>query len=544
MKKLSLIIFMILLALSAFGASRGDDFDRMFQRYRDTDSGTLTELGRNCIMRQSTDSAMAIFTILANRYNAESIDSENKKYAIEARLSLGVINFLQANYASAYSNFLTATQLEGRQDSPGNLNLAAIYLYYGDRLRAYRCLRRVFDAAIRSGNNYMASAAVINLLTSSIDKSIMPEDTIRRIIEVFRREVSRTADDKAWPLAYCYAEAKMYSIEKQHEKAIDMLRASLDSAQRLLLPEREYFASYAALGNKYLDVGKPDSAEFFLRKAEDVARNNAFTELLISVYSDLSRLYAYIGRNDLSAEYRFKHLELHDSVFSAKEYGNIHDLELFHETDKFEKRINRIQMEEKMRSKVLVIIVFALIVLAIMLAILFMQNRKLRLKNKSLFERNVEIMSSESGNKPLEKKPTTTIPDDDTRIRISECIHKAMSDESVFCMEGFSMRRLTEICGSNQKYVSQVLNEDYGRSFTQLLNERRVNVARRRLLDFDKYGHLTIEAIVSDLGFKSRSTFSKTFKRFTGLTPSEFQRMAQEEKAREACKDNTLGDEL
>ncbi|MDE6392843.1 MAG: AraC family transcriptional regulator, partial [Muribaculaceae bacterium] len=39
--------------------------------------------------------------------------------------------------------------------------------------------------------------------------------------------------------------------------------------------------------------------------------------------------------------------------------------------------------------------------------------------------------------------------------------------------------------------------------------------------------HLTIEAIVAELGFRSRSTFSKTFKRITGLSPSEFQRMAR-----------------
>ena len=58
----------------------------------------------------------------------------------------------------------------------------------------------------------------------------------------------------------------------------------------------------------------------------------------------------------------------------------------------------------------------------------------------------------------------------------------------------------------------------------------RSHVARRRLIDFENYGNLTIEAIVSDLGFKSRSTFSKTFKRITGLTPSEFQRIAAEEK--------------
>lgn len=532
MMRIQLIIISLFVAAAAYAASRSDDFDRMYRRFRDTDSKTLTDIGRNCIKRQNTDSAMAIFTILANRYDADTLNKEQKKYAIEARLSLGVINFLQANYASAYSNFLTATQLEGKHDSPGNLNLSAIYLYYGDKPRAYRCLKRVFDASIRSGNNYMASAALINLLTSDIDASIMPEDTIRRIIGTYRRNVPRSSGDKAWPLAHCYSEAKIFSLDSRHEEAIAMLRASLDSAQRLLMPQRELFASYTALGKKYLDVGKPDSAEFFLRKAEGIAEENAFTELLISVYSDLSRLYASAGRNDLAAEYRFKHLELHDSVFSAREFGNIHDLELFHETDKFEKRLNRIKVEEQMRSRVIVIIVFALVVLSAMLLILFIQNRKLRMKNRSLFDRNLEIMTSGADVGLKEKKQTASMPDDETRTRIFECIRKAMSDEEVFCKDGFSMKDLTELCGSNQKYVSQVLNEDYGKSFTQLLNERRISVARRRLMDMDSYGHFTIEAIMSDIGFKSRSTFSKTFKRLTGLTPSEFQRMAQEENGR------------
>ena len=529
MLRLIITILAAAITLVSVGAPRGDEFDRMYHEFRNYDSRSLSELGGRCIERQHTDSAMAIFTILANRCDGSSVSDDDRKYAVEARLSLGVLNFLQANYASAYSNFLAASRLEGRYDSPGNLNLAAIFLYYGDRPKAYRCLRRVFDASIRSGNEYMASAALINLLTSDFDSTIMPPDTIRSIISDYKKNVPRSPGDKAWPLAHCYSEAKLFSLDKEHEKAITMLRASLDSAQRLLMPQREYFASYIALGNKYRDVGNPDSAEFFLRKAESIAKENAYPELLISVYSDLSRLYQSTGQNDLAAKYRFKHLELHDSVFSAREYGNIHDLELFDETTKFEQRIKRIQIEEKMRSRVIMVIACALLLLAIMTTILFVQNRKLRLKNKSLFDRNLEIMTSDTIEVSQPEKPSATSgPSGDIRSHISECIRKAMTDESVFCMEGFSMRELTEICGSNQKYVSQVLNEDYGKTFTQLLNERRINVARRRLLDFEQYGHLTIEAIVTGLGFKSRSTFSKTFKRMTGLTPSEFQHMAQE----------------
>ena len=110
----------------------------------------------------------------------------------------------------------------------------------------------------------------------------------------------------------------------------------------------------------------------------------------------------------------------------------------------------------------------------------------------------------------------------ETRQEIMVKIKEIMADESIFCKDGFSLSDLAELCGSNMKYVSQVLNEDFGKTFNQLLNELRVSVARRRLLDTENYGHLTIEAIVRDIGFKSRSTFSKTFKRITGLSPSEF----------------------
>lgn len=548
MIRFAIILIISLLPLFSSKASADYNFDNIYKRFQNTDSEKLTELGVDYIHRQSTDSAMAVFTILANRYDGRDMNRDEKEYAIKARLSLGVLNFLNANYAAAYSNFLTATELEGRPDSRGNLNLAAIYLYYGDRDRAYRCLRRVFDSAISSGNSYMASASLINMLTSDIDNSIMPDDTIRSIIGVFREKAPRDADDKARPLAHCYSDAKIYSLDGEDAMAITMLKASLDSAQSLLLPNRECFASYSALGKKYLSAGQTDSAEFYLRRAEQIAEKNVFTELLIKAYSNLSDLYSATGNKELADKYRFKHLELHDSIFNAREFGNIHDLELFHETDKFEKRINRIRIEQKMRIKIIFITTSALIVLTVMLVILLLQNRSLRLKNRYLFDRNIEIMSSEETEYKAvdspEKKGGSPMPDDETRLQISECIRKAMSDETVFCMEGFSMRELTEYCGSNQKYVSQVLNEDYGKSFTQLLNERRINVARRRLMDFDNYGHLTIEAIVSDLGFKSRSTFSKTFKRLTGLTPSEFQRMALKAKDdQSACRPEVSPDE-
>lgn len=527
MTRICILILSLLLCPTVRGIC-GADLNTIYKRYKDTESETLQHLGRACIERQHTDSAIAIFTILANRYD-NSAESTDLKYAIEARLSLGVLNFLNANYPAAYSNFLTATELEGRPDSPGHLNMAAIYLYFGDRRRAYRCLKDVFDASIASGNHYMASNAVINILSADIDSMFAPQDSIALILKTFRKAVPATRENRVWPLANHLTRAKQYSIEGNPIQAIKELKKAIPEASSVLLPARNHHTISIALGRNFLKTGQTDSAEYYIRKAIDIAQNNGFPELLISGYADMSKFYEAIGKQELATEYKYKHLQLHDSIFNAREFGHIHDLELFHETDKFEKRINILMIEEKMRTRILIIVCIAVAVLSMLLALLYRQNRKLKSKNKSLFDKNIEILQAEK--EPIsqpraQKKYNTSSMTDDTRRNITARIKEVMSDESVFCKEGFSLSDLAEKCSSNQKYVSQVLNEDFGKSFTQLLNERRISVAKRRFLDSKHYGHLTIEAIVHELGFKSRSTFSKTFKKITGLSPSEFQRLA------------------
>lgn len=66
-------------------------------------------------------------------------------------------------------------------------------------------------------------------------------------------------------------------------------------------------------------------------------------------------------------------------------------------------------------------------------------------------------------------------------------------------------------------------------SFYELLNEYRVREACRRLSDEEHYGHLTIEAISISLGYKSRTTLLNAFKKQTGLTPTEYQRISRKQ---------------
>jgi AraC-like DNA-binding protein len=120
--------------------------------------------------------------------------------------------------------------------------------------------------------------------------------------------------------------------------------------------------------------------------------------------------------------------------------------------------------------------------------------------------------------------------DNDKKRGILVRIEQTMEKDKAFCDPNFSLSRLSEIVESNQTYVSQIINETYGKNFSDFLNDYRTREACERLLDTENYGNYTISGIAADVGYKAQSTFIRAFKKSTGLPPSVYQKMARQSK--------------
>ena len=103
-----------------------------------------------------------------------------------------------------------------------------------------------------------------------------------------------------------------------------------------------------------------------------------------------------------------------------------------------------------------------------------------------------------------------------------------MENEEEICNSEFNIARLSSLIGTNQRYVSQVINDDYGMNFRSLLNECRIKVAMKRLSDFNNYGNFTIKAISESVGYKSQANFIRVFSQYTGIKPSIYQKISKE----------------
>ena len=168
--------------------------------------------------------------------------------------------------------------------------------------------------------------------------------------------------------------------------------------------------------------------------------------------------------------------------------------------------------------------------------LLWRKNRQLNSRNKSLYEKNRQLLQIEHEAQELRKnndeKYSRSNLSDDQRSALAMRIEEILSSADAICEQDFTLNKLAKLVDSNTTYVSQVINEKYGMAFSNVLAGFRIKEACRRMNDeTDRYSQMTIEAIATGTGFKSRTTFINAFKRETGLKPSEYLRMAAAKEA-------------
>lgn len=135
-----------------------------------------------------------------------------------------------------------------------------------------------------------------------------------------------------------------------------------------------------------------------------------------------------------------------------------------------------------------------------------------------------------TGQMPAQDIPPSLPPESDKYARsalspermehIARKLETAMRAEALYLDPTLSLQKLAKHVAAPHNHVSQTLNGHLGTTFFDYVARWRVQAAQPLLLT-EKASVLTIAL---DVGFNSRSTFYKAFKRETGLTPKAYQK--------------------
>jgi AraC-like DNA-binding protein len=108
-------------------------------------------------------------------------------------------------------------------------------------------------------------------------------------------------------------------------------------------------------------------------------------------------------------------------------------------------------------------------------------------------------------------------------IELEQQLLAFMQTQKPYRQNNLTIQELARQLELPKHRLSQLLNEQLGKSFYDFVNEYRVEEVKRLLHD-PRYGHYSTLGMAEEAGFNSKATFNAVFKKMTGMTPSEYAR--------------------
>ncbi|TBO43980.1 helix-turn-helix domain-containing protein [Pedobacter kyonggii] len=104
---------------------------------------------------------------------------------------------------------------------------------------------------------------------------------------------------------------------------------------------------------------------------------------------------------------------------------------------------------------------------------------------------------------------------------IQEKINILFETKKIYTNPDLTLSILAKELNIRPQLLSQFINDNLNKSFTQFINEYRIDEAKRLLRVGTQF---KIDAVGFESGFNSSSTFYSSFKKITGTTPSNYQK--------------------
>jgi AraC-like DNA-binding protein len=110
----------------------------------------------------------------------------------------------------------------------------------------------------------------------------------------------------------------------------------------------------------------------------------------------------------------------------------------------------------------------------------------------------------------------------DEKETIKKRLETILKNKNICLEPNITLSDLAKDLTIHPKYLSQVINECYQQNFYDFVNLRRIEEAK--ILLADKKQNLTIQEVYYDVGFNSKSSFNRAFKKYTNKTPTGFKK--------------------
>jgi len=275
-------------------------------------------------------------------------------------------------------------------------------------------------------------------------------------------------------------------------------------------------------------LGDPRKAMQYLEQADTLSYSSHPELWMEEVLPVLSTRLARIGEAANLEALLQRYLSVREMVKAKRDDAFLAAGRVISEWERLDSSDAAVRDIKRDRNRIMLVMLAFLLSAVWAVVVIFRQHQRMQTQLRALFRKNLEEMQqaaeSSATQRILETEPPSNLEEATVQARY-QAILQLMERDKPWLDPGFSLQDLSTRLATNQKYISQAINMFSETGFSGMMNRYRVNEARRLILEGKP--DTSLNDIAHQAGFTNRVSFYRQFKEITGISPSEFLKLAR-----------------
>jgi len=300
---------------------------------------------------------------------------------------------------------------------------------------------------------------------------------------------------------------KAYTAKKWYPEAYQNLQ-NAKAIFETLENDKQISKIIYLLADYHVEKGEYSEALVLLHQIETRYKEK---KVLIADYHDVlvlqAEIYKRMKQFEKESIYRQKSAEVNDSILANGNKETVIQTATKYEIEKIKNKFEAQHQKDEKRFYTFLSI--AIVVIGIFSFLLYRQ-----------FHKKTITIAEESKGKD-KKETQNAIKSDKTVDEILQKL-KHLETQEFYLNPKYNLYATAKKIETNTTYLSSILNTHKKMTFTEYLNNLRIEYTLKRLENDKKFSMYTIKAIAKEVGYKSHGSFSRAFKAKTGENPSTY----------------------
>ncbi|WP_425658517.1 helix-turn-helix domain-containing protein [Tenacibaculum ascidiaceicola] len=449
----------------------------------------------------------------------------SKNYPATAHYNKSIFYFHKGENNNALKELTQSRKYLRKNDSLKYLLLTQLALIESSVGKVYKALttyKKIYTYAKQKKYLKYENFSTLPLNIASVYKKINKIDSAYFYINEASKLYKRKNDSISLGYSF-YMLGNIEEKKKDHKKSINSYKKSISS----ILSDENYkilIQVYSHIGIQYDLLGDKKRALKYHLKADSLStikkiyskgieKTHQFLYEKNKDNKNLKKQLLYL--NKLIEVKEFKLEEKNKINKTLTEKYDIPNL-LAEKKQVIEKLENEVQ--ESRRTKI--IYIFLLVVLLASIGYQIKRKRVYKKRFAALMKQN-EATKTKEIEKNITQATSKHELSDDTVTTLMEGLEMFETHED-FLNSKINLQLLADRLDTNTSYLSKVINQYKNTSFSNYVNQLRIEYAVEKLKNDTLWRKYTVKAIAQEVGFKNAESFSKAFYKFTGIKPSYF----------------------